>query len=105
MLQPRRNTVFILTKAADRILNRSTKQYNTEDNHVTVKTDQRLLDTVCICSKLFKHSLTSLTQYTYVFSFSGLRRLKPPRGAGWEPQGSDGRQSPKLLVVAALRAN
>ena len=35
----------------------------------------------------------------------GLRRLKPPRGAGWEPRCSDGRQSPKLLVVAASRAN
>ena len=35
----------------------------------------------------------------------GLRRLKPPRGAGWEPRGSDGRQSSKLLVVAAPRAN
>ena len=40
-----------------------------------------------------------------LFKETGLRRLKPPRGAGWEPRGSDGRQSPKLLVVAAPRAN
>ena len=55
---------------------------------MTVKTDQRLLDivciyikygklnltslTLCIYSKIFKHSLISLTQYVYVLRPSSL---------------------------------
>ena len=36
-------------KAADRILDRSTKWHNTESSHVTGETDQRLLAVGCIC--------------------------------------------------------
>ena len=59
LLQPRRNTVFIYSqRATDRILSGSTTQYNTGESHVTVKTDQGLLDIVCICIKHGKPNLT-----------------------------------------------
>ena len=52
MLQPRRNTVFIYSQeAADRILDRSTRQRDTGTSHVTGKTNQRVLAAVCICMK------------------------------------------------------
>ena len=59
MLRPRRNTVF--KRAADRILIRSTRQHDTGDNHVTVKTDQGLLDAVCIYIEHGEPNSTSLT--------------------------------------------
>ena len=50
MLQPRRNTVFIYSqKAADRILDRSTRQRDTGTSHMTGKTNQGVLAAVCIC--------------------------------------------------------
>ena len=49
MLQPRRNTVFIYSqKAADRILDRSTRQHDTGTSHVTSETNQGVLATACI---------------------------------------------------------
>ena len=49
MLQPRRNTVFIYSqKAADRILDRSTRQCDTGTSHVTGETNQGVLTAVCI---------------------------------------------------------
>ena len=51
MLQPRRNTVFIYSqKAADRILDRSTRQRDTGTSHVTGETNQRVLAAACICT-------------------------------------------------------
>ena len=49
MLRPRRNTVFIYSQeAADRILDRSTRQRDTGTSHVTSKTNQRVLAAACI---------------------------------------------------------
>ena len=51
MLQPRRNTVLIYSqKAADRILDRSTRQCDTGTSHVTGKTNQGVLTAACICT-------------------------------------------------------
>ena len=51
MLQPRRNTVFIYSqKAADRILDRSTRQHDTGTSHVTGETNQGVLAAACICT-------------------------------------------------------
>ena len=51
MLRPRRNTVFIYSqKAADRILDRSTRQRDMGTGHVTSETNQRVLTAVCICT-------------------------------------------------------
>ena len=64
MLQPRRNTVFIYSqKAADRILDRSTRQHDTGTSHVTGETNQRVLAAVCICTdqKLFPEPRSSRT--------------------------------------------
>ena len=50
MLRPRRNTVFIYSqKAADRILDRSTRQRDTGTSHVTGETNQGVLAAACIC--------------------------------------------------------
>ena len=50
MLQPRRNTVFIYSqKAADWILDGSTRQCDTGTSHVTGETNQGVLATACIC--------------------------------------------------------
>ena len=49
MLQPRRNTVFIYSqKAADRILDRSTRQRDMGISHVTGETNQGVLAAACI---------------------------------------------------------
>ena len=49
MLQPRRNTDFIYSqKAADRILDRSTRQCDMGTSHVTGETNQRVLAAACI---------------------------------------------------------
>ena len=51
MLQPRRNTVFIYSqKAADRILDRSTRQRDMGTSHVTGETNQGVLTAACICT-------------------------------------------------------
>ena len=51
MLQPRRNTVFIYSqKAADRILDGSTRQRDTGTSHVTGETNQGVLTAACICT-------------------------------------------------------
>ena len=49
MLQPRTEHSIYTHKATDRISRKSTRLHNTGDNYVTVKTNQGLLDTVCIC--------------------------------------------------------
>ena len=49
MLQPRRNTVFIYSqKAADRILDGSTRQCDMGTSHMTGKTNQGVLAAACI---------------------------------------------------------
>ena len=51
MLRPRRNIVFIYSQeAADRILDRSTRQCDTGTSHVTGETNQGVLAAVCICT-------------------------------------------------------
>ena len=51
LLRPRRNTVFIYSQeAADRILDRSTRQRDTGTSHMTGKTNRRVLAAVCICT-------------------------------------------------------
>ena len=51
MLRPRRNTVSIYSqKAANRILDRSTRQRDTGTGHVTSKTNQGVLTAACICT-------------------------------------------------------
>ena len=50
VLQPRRNTVFIYSQeAADRILDRSTRQRDTGTSHVTGEINQGVLAAACIC--------------------------------------------------------
>ena len=57
MLRTRRNTVFIYSQeAADRILDRSTRQRDTGTSHVTGETNQRVLTTACICTNMSKVS-------------------------------------------------
>ena len=51
VLRPRRNTVFIYSqKAADRILDGSTRQRDTGTGHVTGETNQGVLTAACICT-------------------------------------------------------
>ena len=51
LLRPRRNTVFIYSqKAADRILDGSTRQRDTGTGHVTGETNQGVLAAACICT-------------------------------------------------------
>ena len=49
MLRPRRNTVFIYSQeAADRILDRSTRQCDMGTSYVTGETNQGVLTAACI---------------------------------------------------------
>ena len=63
MLQPRRNTVFIYSqKAADRILDRSTRQRDTGTSHVTGETNRGVLAAACMNSEQSEQSSPSLLQ-------------------------------------------
>ena len=63
MLRPRRNTVFIYSqKAADRILDRSTRQHGTGTSHVTSETNQGVLTAACMKSEQSEQSSPSSPQ-------------------------------------------